>query len=338
MPSLCATLNLPPCAHGGWRELPADEGGCSCRCAPGWSGPACLARAPVQPEQERAFLLDVLSAERPPSSVEMRRGSAAPLLPSALGYGRHPFSGKLALPLVQLAGGAQWTDPLGHVYVLPQGAALDASLAGQAVAPETKVWPSIREYLKGLLVWQQTGDLVPSPLSENHRSYDELLTGFFAAGTSLGQTRWMAPLYSLSLPSPSVLQTAPLTPAVAQALQYLGGHAYPARKDLYFTLLDRLGTAAVWRSQCGGLIERVTHLRADVWQLGGGVASTDWVKEYDPSPSPSPLSLSALPPPSIRSGSLRSAGTPGRGLVSGPRSLSVHLFYRLTPIRTSLSL
>jgi len=199
-----------------------------------------------------------------------------PLLPSSLGFGRHAFSNRLGLPLVELERGQVWRDPSGQSYLLPRNSTIDTTTAKASI--KTHVWPTMKSYLSSHVDWTQSPTVTLSPLTEMHSNYDSLLTNYFGAMSSILQATYLEPRFTVSIPA-DVLSRAKLLGPVEVAFSILAKAAYPERKDLFFSFLNRVGTSFVWKSICGGLIERTSDDKRDS-QLGVGVGiSSDNAKQ-----------------------------------------------------------
>lgn len=274
------------CEHGG--ELDAST--CECRCAPGWTGQRCLdVDANVAPELQVDFLAQLLGGDTPDDEnttdphALMRALAAGQRVPSTVGYGRRPITGRLTLPLLALDQGAgeRYVDPRGQAYTVPWGVRLD-EIAQSVTLPPAKheVFPTISDWMTRLFDWSRGSTVVPSPLAMTHTSASKVFDAFFASGASLGMTAVQVPLYSTKLRAD--VTTYPLASHMQQALDYLAGMDYPGRKDLYYTFLDHVGTSVVVSSLAGGSVERLVRFKGTLWNdtsIGAKVRDNSWVKE-----------------------------------------------------------
>jgi len=143
-----------------------------------------------------------------------------------------------------------------------------------------RVYPTAQNFLDELFGWQGvlTTRMTPRNLIEATPSAGDLYTKFFLGGASLAVVDVQVALYATELISPLSMQT--LEDSVAKAIEYVTAESYPERRDLYFALLESIGSAVVVGSTVGGSIEKSIRLNPSVWDvdLGGKLPNLDWIR------------------------------------------------------------
>jgi len=296
MPAACVSVCADDAARCACDNGAAvDEMSCECACLPGWEGTTCAAvNTSVTVAEQVDFLASLLGGDNADGNVTdgvdesqtLRRMVLEARLPSTVGYGRLPVTGKLTLPLLALEAGKQrLTDPQGNGYAVPSDMVADLLPQTTELPPARhEVYPKLSDWMSKLFDWQRSQTLSPSPLAMRHSTAQTMFNAFFTAGSSLGLTAVQVPLYCAQLRSPlgSSAAVPPLTPSVQAALDYLKPFDYPASKELYRTFLSHVGTSVVVKSLVGGSIERLMRFTAGLWNdtsIGGKVRDNSFVRE-----------------------------------------------------------